>query len=179
MIVATSPSDFALLASFALYRLIHRFAEGPSPSLARLNAVIRATSTLHSGVTTILAAYYLYRCRKRWAAGGSPGADGLTMNFTASSGDAAYAWQEAAGTAGLGWRYPDDSKNPLLQSRSTLGNAITAIECGYLLQDTISLLREADARRHLAQPGSQFNPNTATSTILDVCREKFTLYQGA
>ncbi|KAI4190866.1 MAG: hypothetical protein LQ346_004840 [Caloplaca aetnensis] len=151
--VATLPSDLALVASFALYRLIHRFAEGPNPSLPRLSAVIRATSTLHSSATTILAAYYLYRCRMRWAAAVSPSADGPTMNFTA--GDAAYARQESAGAAGLGGRYPDDSKNPLLQSRSTLGNAITAIECGYLLQDTISLLREAGARRHLAQPRSQ------------------------
>ncbi|KAL8906371.1 MAG: hypothetical protein Q9207_002083 [Kuettlingeria erythrocarpa] len=153
--VATLPSDLALFASFAFYRLVHRFAERPNPSLARLSAVIRATSTLHSSVTTILAAYYLYRCRKEWAAVGSPGTDGPTMNSIASSGDAAYVWQEAAGTAGLGARYPDDSKNPLLQSRSTLGNAITAIECGYLLQDTISLLREAGARRCLAHPGSQ------------------------
>ncbi|KAL8804463.1 MAG: hypothetical protein Q9182_002568 [Xanthomendoza sp. 2 TL-2023] len=51
--------------------------------------------------------------------------------------------------------YPDDSNNLLLQTRSTLGNAITALECGYLLQDTISLLREARLRHRLVHPSSK------------------------
>ncbi|KAL8741345.1 MAG: hypothetical protein Q9184_008397 [Pyrenodesmia sp. 2 TL-2023] len=153
--VATLPSDLALLASFAVYRLLHRYAEGPSPSLARLSAVIRATTTLHSSATTILAAYFLYRCRTQWLEMGSPSAGGPVTKSDARPEGSAYVRQEVAGAAGHGGRYPDDSTNPLLQSRSTLGNAITAIECGYLLADTISLLREAGLRRRLVQPGSQ------------------------
>ncbi|KAL8917534.1 MAG: hypothetical protein Q9208_007895 [Pyrenodesmia sp. 3 TL-2023] len=153
--VSTLPSDVALLASFAVYRLIHRYAEGPSPSLARLSAVIRATSALHSSATTIFAAYFLYRCRAQWLEAGSPSAGGPVMKSDTRPEGSAYVRQKVVGAAGHGGRYPDDSTNPVLQSRSTLGNAITAIECGYLLQDTISLLREAGLRRRLAQPGSQ------------------------
>lgn len=153
--VATLPSDLALLASFAVYRLIHRCAEGPSPSLARLSAVIRATSTLHSSATTLLAAYFLYRCRAQWVEMASPSAGGPVMKSDTRPEGSAYIRQEVGGAAGHDGRYPDDSTNPLLQSRSTLGNAITAIECGYLLADTISLLREAGLHRRLAQPSSQ------------------------
>ena len=39
--VAILPSDLALLASFTFYRLVHRYADGPHPSLSRLSAVIK------------------------------------------------------------------------------------------------------------------------------------------
>ena len=38
---------------------------------------------------------------------------------------------------------PDDSTNPTIQGRSELANAVTAIECGYLIQDTLALLLSA------------------------------------
>ncbi|KAL8840157.1 MAG: hypothetical protein Q9176_004005 [Flavoplaca citrina] len=138
------PSTFGpILASFTVYGLIHRYAAGPSPSPTRLGAVTKATSTLHSTVTTILAVYFLRQCRARWADMDAVGALDSRTKFGTTA-------------AGLqGGRYPDDSANPVLQTRSTLGNAITAIECGYLLQDTISLLREAYLRHRVAQPSSQ------------------------
>ena len=147
--VATLPSDLALLASFTVYRLIHRYADGPNPSQARLSAVIKATSTLHSSFTTILAVYFLQRCRTRWADIGSQNTDGVkktTPDSNVVGLGLEAVWPEH------GWRYPDDSTNPLLQTRSMFGNAITAFECGYLLQDTISLLREARLRLHFVQP---------------------------
>ncbi|KAI4170245.1 MAG: hypothetical protein LQ343_005128 [Gyalolechia ehrenbergii] len=138
---ATLSSDLAaLVASFSVYRLIHRYADRPSPSLARLTAVIKATSTFHSSIMTIIAIYFLRRCRAQWAGTGSLGPVGKL--------------NESPGVNWHGWSYPDDSTNPLLQTRSPLGNAITAIECGYLLQDTISLLREARLRLDLVQPDS-------------------------
>ncbi|KAL8941105.1 MAG: hypothetical protein Q9216_002437 [Gyalolechia sp. 2 TL-2023] len=138
--VLTLPSDLtALIASFSAYRAFHHYADGPNPPLARLTAVIKATSTFHSTITTILAIYFLRRCRKQWAEVGTRETVGNPKE------PAVVSWN--------GWSYPDDSTNPLLQSRSPLGNAITAIECGYLLQDTISLLREARLRLRLVQPG--------------------------
>ena len=144
--VLSIPSTFGpILASFTVYGLIHRYAAGPSPSPARLSAVTKATSTLHSTGTTILAVYFLRQCRVRWADMDAVGALDSRLNFGTMAGGS------------QGGRYPDDSANPVLQTRSTLGNAITAIECGYLLQDTISLLREAYLRHRLAQPDSQRN----------------------
>ncbi|KAI4218966.1 MAG: hypothetical protein LQ349_008500 [Xanthoria aureola] len=144
MVALTIPDNLAaILASFTVYGLIHRYAAGPKPSPARLGAVTKATSTLHSTLTTVLAIYFLRRCSAQWAR-------------TDSVGPADPADPPLGKASGLRpGGYPDDSKNPVLQTRSTLGNAITAIECGYLLQDIISLLREARLRHRLVQPASK------------------------
>ncbi|KAL9025267.1 MAG: hypothetical protein Q9196_005883 [Gyalolechia fulgens] len=140
--IPTLPSDLAaLIASFSAHGLIHRYADGSRPSLARLTAVSKATSTFHSSITTILAIYFLHRCRAQWADAGSLAPDGK-LNTS----------KESTGVNWHGRTYPDDSTNALIQTRSALGNAITAIECGYLLQDSISLVREARLRRRLVQP---------------------------
>ncbi len=44
-----------------------------------------------------------------------------------------------AGTGG----YPDDSHNPFITAKSEFANTMTAIEAGYLLQDTFALVYEA------------------------------------
>ncbi|KAL8642550.1 MAG: hypothetical protein Q9228_000776 [Teloschistes exilis] len=84
----------------------------------------------------MLAAYFLYRYKIRHQ--GAP---------PASPKEGLIARQGAA--AGVS-RYPDDSHNPAIQTRSTLGNIITAFECGYLLQDTFALVWEARLRSRLA-----------------------------
>ncbi|KAI4140415.1 MAG: hypothetical protein LQ341_003846 [Variospora aurantia] len=155
--VATLPSDVAIIASFIAYRLIHRYVEGPNPSLPRLSAVISGTTTLHSSITTILVVYFLRQCQTQWAErvlhnGKNPAIKTNTVLEESSS-----LWQEITDGNGRARRYPDDSTNPLLQTRSTLGNTITAIECGFLLQDTISLLHEALLRLRLAKPGLKPN----------------------
>lgn len=137
MIIMTLPSELiALVVSFSTYRLIHGYANGPNPSLARQTAVIRATSTFHSSVVTVLATHFLRRCKAQW-----------------SETDLGGRLKESSTVNWHGRSYPDDSTNPLLQTRSRFGNVIAAIECGYLLQDTISLLREARRRLDLLQPG--------------------------
>ncbi|KAL8683898.1 MAG: hypothetical protein Q9186_000109 [Xanthomendoza sp. 1 TL-2023] len=133
----------AIFASFALYGVLHRYTEGLNPSPARLTAVTKATSTLHSTVTTSLAIYFIRRCRSQWTEIGSASATESTIK-TETKARGLYVGE-----------YPDDSNNLLLQTRSTLGNAITAFECGYLLQDTISLLREARLRHRLVHPSSK------------------------
>ncbi|KAI4245266.1 MAG: hypothetical protein L6R40_002623 [Gallowayella cf. fulva] len=132
---ATLPSNLAaILSSFSVYQAIHRYAHGPNPSPARLTVVSKATSTLHSTVTTILALHFLRRCKEQWA-------DSTTK-------------ETRAGRL-YGGRYPDESNNSVLQTRSALGNAITALECGYLLQDTLRLLHGARVRHRLLRPGSK------------------------
>ncbi|KAL8645714.1 MAG: hypothetical protein Q9226_007174 [Calogaya cf. arnoldii] len=144
MTIPSIPSNFtAILASFTVYGLIHRHAAGPNPSVAWYGAVTKATSTLHSTLTTILAICFLHRCRIQWSEMGSGGmADPMAKPGTTAAGIHSGA-------------YPDDSTNPALQTRSSFGNAITALECGYLLQDTISLLREAHLRHRLVHPSSR------------------------
>ncbi|KAL8726433.1 MAG: hypothetical protein Q9166_006711 [cf. Caloplaca sp. 2 TL-2023] len=154
----TLPSDLAaLVTSFTVYRLIHRYYEGPNPSLARLSAVIKATSTLHSSIASILAIYFIRHCQAQCPETGSQGADGPITESGSRLGEPISQWRETTGATGHGGVYPDDSTNPLLQIRSRLGNAITSIECGFLLQNTISLLREAQLRFRLSRPSSKSN----------------------
>ncbi|KAL8810991.1 MAG: hypothetical protein Q9200_002153 [Gallowayella weberi] len=142
--VSILPSSFAaIFGSFTVYGVLQRCTEGPNPSPNRLSSVTKATSTLHSTVTTILAIYFIRRCRSQWAEIGSPSATESTIT------------SETKARALYAGGYPDDSNNLILQTRSIFGNAITALECGYLLQDTISLLREARLRHGLIHPSSK------------------------
>ncbi|KAI4195562.1 MAG: hypothetical protein LQ350_007138 [Teloschistes chrysophthalmus] len=136
MASATLPSDLAFALAVTVYPLLRRIFTGSKPSLGRLVAVNKATSAVHSSLTTVLAAYFLYRYRIQHQ--GAPPASGKE-GLVARQGP-------AAGVS----RYPDDSRNPAIQIRSTLGNIITAFECGYLLQDTFALVWEARRRSRLA-----------------------------
>lgn len=154
---AILPSDLALLTSVAAYGVLHRSLTGSDPSLARLSAVIKAKSTLHSVVTTTLALYFLHKCRTQWANNGSLSTDEVSTKRGSRRTEAVFGGRNTDLQM-----YPDDSSNPLLQTRSMLGNAIAALECGYLLQDTTSLLHEARLVAHSVRPRSDL----ATRTIL-------------
>ncbi|KAL8764542.1 MAG: hypothetical protein Q9209_007973 [Squamulea sp. 1 TL-2023] len=147
------PSNLTgLFTSCSAYTLIHRYATGPNPSLHRLTTVLKATSTLHSSITTLLAISFLRRCQASWAETDFPSARGSSRKPSTSSDEI-----DHAGATSNRRIYPDDSCNPPIQTRSSLGNIITAIECGYLLQDTVNLLRAAQLRRGLAR--SRPKPN--------------------
>ncbi|KAL8787064.1 MAG: hypothetical protein Q9213_002406 [Squamulea squamosa] len=147
------PSNLAgLFISCSAYTLIHRYATGPNPSLHRLSTVLKATSTLHSSITTLLAIYFLRRYRASWAETDFPCAHGSSTKPSASC-----KGNDHASATCHGRIYPDDSNNPLIQTRSPLGNFVTAIECGYLLQDTINLLQAARLRRGLARTRSKID----------------------
>ncbi|KAL9586417.1 MAG: hypothetical protein Q9212_000932 [Teloschistes hypoglaucus] len=135
MASAKLPSDLAFAVAAAVYPLLRHILTGSKPSLGRLVAVNKATSAVHSSLTTILAAYFLYRYRIQHQ--GAP---------PASAKESLIARQGAAAEVS---RYPDDSHNPAIQTRSSLGNIITAFECGYLLQDIFALLWEARLRSHM------------------------------
>ena len=101
------PSQITLLASSTLYPLLFRRLTGSNPTRTRYDASLKAVSTLHSILTTILA-------------------------ISALRGQ---QWTHVKETA-----YPDDTSNPLISTHSEFLNAITALETGYLVSDTVALL---------------------------------------
>ena len=123
------PSEVVLAAALAVYPLSRHLLAGSQPPLERLVAINKATSTVHSTVSTILSASFL--------------AQSSSQPWKAHAQTSLEAEQDSARQVS---RYPDDSSNPAIQIRSSLGNIITALECGYLIQDTFALIWEARLR---------------------------------
>ena len=121
------PSQVALAASTTLYSLLLRAICGASPSPQRFSKSLKAVSTIHSTLVTSLAIYVLNQSEWRKPTSSTP------SNLTSSSKI------KIAGAAS----YPDDTHNPLISARSEFANAITALEAGYLLQDSLALIVEA------------------------------------
>lgn len=119
------PSQIALVSSALGYPVLLRLLSGSKPSPWRFSKSIKAISTLHSTLLTILALSALRQLQ--WQSTETP-----TELSNASK-------VRILGTGG----YPDDSHNPFITARSEFANTITAIEAGYLLQDTFVLLHEA------------------------------------
>jgi len=114
-------SHLTIAASATIYPLLLRLFSGPSPTLPRFSKAIKGTSTIHSTLTTLLALYFLHN--QQWRASSPPPVSTRLQDAIAGKGG-----------------YPDDSHNPLISARSDFGNVITALEAGYLLQDTFALL---------------------------------------
>ncbi|KAG7004491.1 hypothetical protein G7Y79_00025g057770 [Physcia stellaris] len=119
------PSQCALLASLIAYPVLLRVFTGSSPSPQRFSKAVKATSTIHSSLVTVLALYALRQ--KPWRS---------SLPSKKLSGTSK---ENIAGSGG----YPDDSSNPFITARSEFANSITAIEAGYLIQDIAALLIEA------------------------------------
>lgn len=120
-------SQLVLLGSLATYPLLLRFLTGPLPSPSRFSKAVKALSTLHSGLLTLLALYALHR--RPWQS--SP----ITSDISHSKASK----ENIAGSGG----YPDDSNNPFIIAKSEFANSITAIEAGYLVSDVFALVVEA------------------------------------
>ena len=120
------PSQLAFLASLLTYSLLIRVFAGPAPSAPRFSKAVKGVSTIHS---TLLTAFALYALRhKPWRYPSIP-----TRLSTESKNN-------IEGRGG----YPDDTDNPFITARSEFANSITAIEAGYLIQDAIVLVVEAN-----------------------------------
>lgn len=119
------PSQLTFLCSLLGYPCILRLLSGPQPSSLQLTSSIKSVSTLHSSLVTLIAIHVL--TREQWR----PTNDSSSPHV-----------------APVVKGYPDDSSNPTIQGRSELANAITAVETGYLLQDTVILMLEAKLRSH-------------------------------
>lgn len=116
------PSQLCLPISLSAYSLLLCLFAGPAPTLHRLAKSIKGTSTLHSTLITLLALHVLRQ--PQWYSSHPP---------TPLSG------VSKANKARRGV-YPDDTHNPTIGGRSEYANAITAIEAGYLVQDTFALI---------------------------------------
>ncbi len=115
-------SQLCLLTSLTAYPLLLRLFSGPIPNRQRLFKSIKATSTIHSLLITLLALHLL--SQPQWRSPAPPPPLSIPSK------------QNLAGHGG----YPDDTLNPTISGRSQYGNAVTAIEAGYLVQDTFALL---------------------------------------
>ena len=120
-----TPSQLTLAGSFTFYTFLLRFLSGLSPSAAHYSKTIKAVSTIHSSLVTVLALIALRR--GQWHTSQIP------SQLSERSKDS------ISGSGG----YPDDSHNPFITARSEFANSVTAIEAGYLIQDTIALLLES------------------------------------
>jgi len=118
------PSQLALLTSLTAYPTLLRLLSGPNPTPTNFSAAIKTVSTIHSSLLTALALSVLQKTQ--WSAP----APSLTQLM-------------AMRTEYLVTGCPDDSANPTIQGQSELANAITAIECGYLIQDSVALVLSA------------------------------------
>lgn len=117
------PSQLSLLTSLTAYPLLLRLFSGSNPTPQHLSKSIKATSTIHSLLITLLALHFL--SEPQWRSHATPPPPPSPSSK-----------QHLAGQGG----YPDDTLNPTISGRSEYGNAITAIEAGYLVQDTFALL---------------------------------------
>ena len=121
-------SQLTLLSSLTLYPLLFRLFTGPRPTPSRYTASLKATSTLHSLLTTFLALSFLRVQQRQWPSRlhtSPPHSDKPILNARSANLDL------------------DGDTNPTLTQRSEFGNAITALEAGYLFQDTFALLLQA------------------------------------
>ena len=119
------PSQIALLSSALGYPALLRLLSGSNPTAWRFSKSIKAISTLHSSLLTILAITALRQLQ--WQSSETPGKlSNSSKAHIASAGD-----------------YPNDSHNPFITARSEFANTITAIEAGYLIQDIFVLLHES------------------------------------
>jgi hypothetical protein len=119
------PSQTCLLGSASIYPILTYILNkrGPhsEPQLQRYNKVNKGLSTLHSSLITALT---LHALRQRgWR-------DPVSSNSASKSLVATLRNSENE----------DDSRNPFITYRSEFANSITAIETGYLIQDTVALL---------------------------------------
>ena len=116
-------SQLSLLISLTAYPLLLlRLFSGPNPTPQRLSKSIKGTSTVHSLLITLLALHLLSQPQWRFPTPSPPLSTSSKQNLAGHGG------------------YPDDTLNPTISGRSEYGNAITAIEAGYLVQDTFALL---------------------------------------
>ena len=158
MVVSAHPLDLVLLTSITAHSLIRRSFAGTEPSLHRLVASSKATSSLHSTLTTLASLYFLHCHTVQWLRIISDGAQPPIVGLQEDNTRVGELWNDGRENARItgitGGRYPDDSTNPLIATRSIFANAITALECGYLLQDTVALIQEARLRTSAVQPRS-------------------------
>ena len=115
-------SQLSLLISLTAYPLLLRLFSGPNPTPQRLTKSIKGTSTVHSLLITLLALHLLSQPQWRFPTPSPPLSTSAKQNLAGHGG------------------YPDDTLNPTISGRSEYGNAITAIEAGYLVQDTFAVL---------------------------------------
>ncbi|KAJ9663957.1 hypothetical protein H2201_005439 [Coniosporium apollinis] len=127
--------------SSAVYGVLLRSLIGNERSPSRIRLSIKAISALHSAVTAIIVLYALRP--SRW------------------TNEVALSTSSKAGQGNL-----DDSGNPVIRGRSSLANALTAWETGYLLYDTGALIYEIKQKRQLNSSSAALKSLAKSSPVL-------------
>jgi len=132
--VSATPSQYALLGSTVIYSLIFYFITPRSTTPARFAKNREAISVFHCTLVTVLALTVLRNRYEDWA----PPSILEAQNLSAAKNSDSKIGQ------GL----------PIIEAKSSLANVLTAIETGYLLQDSIILILGARLRsRHSGGKG--------------------------
>ena len=117
----------ALLTSVITYPLVFLVVTPRNATASRFTKSREAISVLHCTLVTLLSAYELRKQSKDW--------DAISISrikILASKHDAIQT--------------SNGANCPLITTRSTLGNSITAFEMGYLVQDAVILILAARLR---------------------------------
>lgn len=128
-------------ASSAAYSILLRSLIGNEQSSTRIRLCIKAISTLHSAATALIVLYALKP--SRW------------------TNEVALSTNSKAGHRNL-----DESENPVIRGRSSLANALTAWETGYLLYDTGALVYETKQKRQLNNHTAALASLASSSPVL-------------
>lgn len=111
----------SLVSSLLAYPLLFHLITPSNPMPTRFTQSREAISFAHTTFITCLSAYELLRGSPLWNIHPSPSSPPFNSK-------------------------PPGANSPLITTRSALGNAITAIETGYLVQDAFILLLGARLR---------------------------------
>lgn len=125
------PSQLTLAASLTLYPLLFLLITPRAATPSRFDKSREAISAFHCTLITCLSFHELRRRRDDWA---SP------------LHSSAFAQKEDELRID-GARANNGAELRIIRARSTLGNSITALETGYLLQDAVVLVLAAWLRR--------------------------------
>lgn len=126
-------SQLTLAGSLTVYPLLFFLITPRTATPSRFDKSREAISAFHCTLVTCLSTYELCRRRDDWYPRPSSARPPIQLEDTQPD-------------AGQGGAY-DGAKLRIIQARSTLGNSITALETGYLLQDAVILVLAAWLRR--------------------------------
>lgn len=138
MASSTADSHISLKAVFTgsllFYPLLFRAITPRTPSVSRFSKSREAISAFHCTLVTVVSLYELRRQRHVWMPQRLP----------------APPQHQSGSKIGVGsdeaMKAPNGASMPIITARSSIGNCLAALECAYLVQDTVVLLLGAQLR---------------------------------
>lgn len=148
-------SQVTLVTSLIAYPLLFFFVTPRNATPSRFAKSREAISALHCIIITFASIYELQRRYNDWGPySASPTPTGIER--LGAGPEARHGKGDGGGSAGVQTGYlGNGAGSALITARSTLGNSITALETGYLVQDAVILILGARLRtRYTGGKGS-------------------------